>query len=94
MTRSIIGSEISVEHTRSGGYGTDRRGSRQVESSDRASLANVIAERGGSELHVVHAWELQDDDVARVFDGYSCPKCCAGRLRVIGLLAPLRFEGG
>ena len=35
-----------------------------------------------------------DDDVPGAFDGYPCPKCRVGRLRVIGFLAPLRFEGG
>jgi hypothetical protein len=28
------------------------------------------------------------------FDGYSCPKCHQGRLRVIAHLAPKRDEGG
>lgn len=35
-----------------------------------------------------------DDEAAGAFDGYPCPQCRIGRVRVIGLLAPLRFEGG
>jgi hypothetical protein len=34
------------------------------------------------------------DEAAVPFDGYPCPECGIGRLRVIGSLAPLRFEGG
>ncbi len=35
-----------------------------------------------------------DGETACAFDGYPCPECRIGRLRVIGSLAPLRFEGG
>ena len=35
-----------------------------------------------------------DKEAACTFYGYPCPECRIGRLRVIGFLAPLRFEGG
>ncbi len=35
-----------------------------------------------------------DEEAAGAFDGYPCPKCRIGRVRVIGFLAPPRFEGG
>ena len=35
-----------------------------------------------------------DEEAVCVIDGYPCPKCRIGRLRFIGSLAPLYFEGG
>jgi hypothetical protein len=35
-----------------------------------------------------------NDEAAGAFDGYPCPECGIGRLRLVGSLAPLRFEGG
>jgi hypothetical protein len=35
-----------------------------------------------------------NDEAAGGFDGYPCPECGIGRLRIVGSLAPLRFEGG
>jgi hypothetical protein len=34
-----------------------------------------------------------DVEAAGPFDGYPCPECGIGRLRLVGSLAPLRFEG-
>jgi hypothetical protein len=35
-----------------------------------------------------------DPEETRSFDGYPCPCCQQGRLRVTAILAPKRFEGG
>jgi hypothetical protein len=51
----------------------------------RTALAQVVQQTACAET---------DKEVSGAFDGYPCPKCRIGRLRVIGSLAPLHFEGG
>ena len=51
----------------------------------RTALAQVVQQTLETET---------DDEAPCAFDGYPCPKCRIGRLYVIGLLAPRRFEGG
>ena len=51
----------------------------------RTALANRVQQTVCTETN---------DNAVSAFDGYPCPKCRIGRLRVIGFLAPLRFEGG
>jgi hypothetical protein len=42
----------------------------------------------------VAAAETAPDDRSSAFDGYPCPACTGGRLRVIGCLTPQRLTGG
>lgn len=51
----------------------------------RSALAHMVPQTDCAET---------DDEAAGVFDGYRCPQCRIGRLRVIGFMAPPRLEGG
>jgi hypothetical protein len=54
-----------------------------------AQIRTALAQ-GGQQTSCVET----ADEAAGTFDGYPCPECGIGRLRLVGSLAPLRFEGG
>jgi len=51
----------------------------------RTALAHVVQPAPTGET---------DGEESHAFVGYPCTQCRIGRLHVIGLLAPQRFEGG
>ena len=56
----------------------------------QAQIREAIAGRA----EALDAQPAEQDGTATPFDGYPCPQCQQGRLRVIGALAPRRLDGG
>jgi hypothetical protein len=67
-------------------YGFLTNRSRKVKLAQiRTSLAHVVQQTPSVET---------DGKASGAFVNYPCSECHIGRLRIVGLLAPRRFEGG
>ena len=60
----------------------------------RAKLALIREALARPEPPASDDGEAESVALPQVFDGYPCPRCRQGRLRIVAELAPLRWKGG
>lgn len=60
----------------------------------RAERLAAIRQAIADALHTAAQTTSGDADAALPFDGYPCPKCRKGRLRIVAELVPQRLDGG